>query len=126
MKNIVLILTLSLLISCASSASFQAFTTEKFTPTKNVDVFTTQKPERPYKEIGKIEVTEGLGGTEDMTKVAIEKAKDVGADAIIQLTESEIVTQVGVTKVGTTDVISSASVKTVVFIAIKYLEKASY
>jgi hypothetical protein len=78
----------------------------------------TERPTKPYKEIGRIEVTEGAGGGKDMISVAIKKAKEVGADGIILLTEKE---DTGYLLMN--NMVLPGTVKHLIFIAIKYVEK---
>lgn len=89
MRYVILIFLFFLLISCASSVVFQPYSSQRYAPTNDVQVYTIQKPDREYIEIGLIEVTEGSGGGADMLQVAIKKAKEIGADAIILMREDK-------------------------------------
>lgn len=117
MKKIILFFSLLMFISCASSVVYHPFT-GPYPKTTEVYVYMTEKPTKPYKEIGRIEVTEGAGGGRDMVQVAIKKAKEVGADGIILLSEEKDTGYIVMEKM-----ILPGTVKHLVFIAIKYVEK---
>ena len=57
MKNVALLFTLIVFISC-STTTFQPFTSQKYAPTKKVDLYTNEKPLQEYIEIGRIIVGE--------------------------------------------------------------------
>lgn len=118
MKRTILFFLLVTSISCASSVNYQSFTTIKYAPVSTVDVYMTEKPDQEYKEIGRIGVTEGLGGDGDMVKQAIKKAKKVGADGIILLEETK-----DTRYIVSEDMVIPASVKYLAFVAIKYIQK---
>lgn len=118
MKKIILCFSLLMFVSCASSVVYHPFT-GPYRQTTEVDVYMTEKPIKPYKEIGRIEVTEGAGGGKDMVSVAIKKAKEVGADGVILLTDKK---DTGYIVSG--NLILPGTVKHLVFIAIKYIEKS--
>ena len=44
-KNVALLFTLILFISC-STTTFQPFTSQKYAPTKKVDLYTSEKPRK--------------------------------------------------------------------------------
>lgn len=103
------------LISCVNSAVFQPYTSQRFAPTSDVMVYTTQKPDREYTEIGLIEVAEGAGGGGDMLQVAIKKAKEAGADALILMREDKDTCYLFID-----NMMIPGTVKKLTFVAIKY------
>ena len=115
MKNVSLLFTLILFISC-STTTFQPFTSQKYAPTKKVDLYTNEKPSREYIEIGRIIVGEdAFTGEKYLVKWALEKARKVGADGLIWVKEEKkfhAITIDGQLLAGDT--------KQVIFIAIKY------
>lgn len=114
MKNVALLFALILFISC-STTTFQPFTSQKYAPTRKVDLYTDEKPSREYIEIGRIIVGEdAFTGEKYMVKWAIEKARKVGADGLIWVRDAKTFYA---TKFYT------GEVKEIIFIAIKYKEK---
>ena len=124
MKKIFLFLTLLMFISCASGVIYQPLTDIKYSPTNKIDVFISKKPTRQYKEIGRINITEGLGGEGDMIQVAIKKTKEVGADEIILAADEKEMDYLvqDYPDIDSTMIIP-ASHKKLTFIAIKDVEK---
>lgn len=119
MKKAILCFSLLMFISCAGSVVYRPLTDEKYPYSKHVDVYTKEKPQKPYKEIGKIEVKGG-----DIIKAAIKKAKKVGADGIILASESKKIVYLSRRNPETqTSDISPETEVHALFIAIKYTEK---
>ena len=117
MKKIIVILLLAFLISCSSSVIFQSFDQAVYPPTQKVDIYTTEKPERDYTEIGRIVVKEGISGSQDMMTVAMKKAGEIGADGLILLSEDK---DTGYVVTG--NMILPGSFEKLIFVAIKYKE----
>ena len=103
------------LSGCASSVSFRPFGTETYPPSEKVEVFTIEKPTRPYDVIGQIVVNEGLGGGQDMMNVAIAKARAIGAHAIILTGDTP---ETGFVMIG--KIVHPASTERWVFLAVRW------
>ena len=82
MKKVFLFLGLLSLASCAASVYYQPIGSITYPPTKAVDVYTTEKPQGDFVEIGLI-VISTEGSEKIMMKKAIKKAMEIGADGII-------------------------------------------
>jgi hypothetical protein len=91
MKHALFVILVGLLTACTTSVSYRPFMAETFPPATSVEVFTDLKPDRPYTAIGQI-VVEGVGIERDMMKAAKEKAKAIGADAIIMTSDKPLTT----------------------------------
>lgn len=83
MKYAAILILISFALACTPSVSYRPLLTETFPPNVSVEVFTDSKPDRPYAAIGQIVVDEGARNGREMMKVAVDKAKAIGADAII-------------------------------------------
>ena len=82
-SSLSLFLILLLFLGCASTGVVLLDDTIKYTPSENVEIL-IEKPKRPYKVIAKLE-TKGIKGTSHTTILESmrQKAKSIGADAII-------------------------------------------
>ena len=89
MKHVLFIILVASLTACTTYVSYRPFLAETFPPTTSVDRLTDLKPDRPYMAIGQI-VVEGVGNDSDMRKAAVEKAKAIGADAIIMTSDKPL------------------------------------
>jgi hypothetical protein len=115
MRKLIVFMAIAFCMSCASTAIFQSLDEIRYQPTQRVEVFLTKMPTRSYTEIGRIEVSQGLNGTSDMIEVAVQKAKEIGADALILLTEDKETGYIAIS-----NMVLPASVQKLVFVAIKY------
>ena len=89
MNRFFILIAVLLLASCAtvSTKVVELQPAQKYPPTQNVEIF-MQKPGRPHVEIAFIEST---GTSEaDMLNDAREKARELGADAIVRLETERI------------------------------------
>lgn len=123
MKKAVLYLTLFMFISCASTpVIYHSLTDTNYPRTTEVDVYRKEKPTKEYIEIGKIEIKEKAEKENKIFELAIKKAKEVGADGIVlisQETQSDYIHLLKDTLTPGAEVV----VKRLIFIAIKYVEK---
>ena len=88
MRKLVLLFTLSVLIaSCAPQAKFLEYTEESFEPTSEVEIFHTRPPDEDYVEMGVISIQIKKQNENEVIVIVREKAKEIGADAIIILGE---------------------------------------
>ena len=85
------IILVASLTACTTSVNYRSFLAETFPPTTSVEVFTDSIPDRPNSAIGQI-VVEGVGNDSDMMKIAVKKAKAIGADAIIMTSDKPLTT----------------------------------
>ncbi|MDD4910111.1 MAG: hypothetical protein PHR44_05475 [Candidatus Omnitrophica bacterium] len=103
MKKVIALLALAVSINgCnylmygSSSVRFTKFTEAEYPPKtekEEISLFSTIKPDRPYKEIGIIKISKcasffGTGGTPHRIsdeRDMIKKAREVGADAVIDI-----------------------------------------
>ena len=84
--NRILIVCLSLVLcACAPSARFARYTEVSYPPTSDVEVLRTKPADRPYVELGEIRLRIKKSNEDDAILVLKEKAKEVGADAIVIL-----------------------------------------
>lgn len=123
MKKAVLCLTLFMFISCASTpVIYHPLSDANYPRTTEVDVYKKEKPTKEYIEIGKIEIKEKAEKESKIFELAIKKAKEVGADGIVlisQETQSDYIHLLKDTLTPGAEVV----VKRLIFIAIKYVEK---
>ncbi len=88
MKIINIILLLSLLLcGCGTTAKVMRYSTETYTPTQNVEVLRTKPVNREYVELGEVSVRLKKSTEENAVALLVEKAKEMGADAIIIIGE---------------------------------------
>jgi len=88
MKKIICIFGLSLfLIGCATKANVMRYTIETFPPTHHVEVFRSKVIDRDYIEIGEVSVRLKKSTKENAVALLVNKAKELGADAIILVGE---------------------------------------
>jgi len=80
-------LGLSVLVACAPTARFARYMDSSFPPTTDVEVLRTKPADRPYIELGEIRLQLKKSNEDDAILVLKEKAKEVGADAIVILGE---------------------------------------
>jgi len=121
MRVLLCCLVVLVMAGCAS-VKYTAFDGEVRQATASVDVYSTaERVERPYKEIGLI--TADKAGSDkdeaDLLKLAIEKARGIGADGIIlQATETttDHYTRVGI-------ILMESSKHVVRVLAIKYTDR---
>ena len=114
-----LLFSLFMFISCVSSVVYRPLIDEKYPYSDHIDVYTKEKPQKPYKEIGRIIVK-----SRDVVKDATKKAKEVGADGIILDSESKKTVYLyrRNPKTGESDISPETEVQAV-FTAIKYIEE---
>jgi len=88
MKKIFYIFILSLLfIGCTPRAKVMRYTTMKFPPTHNIEIFRSKIINKDYIEIGEVYIRLKKSTEENAIALLAEKAKEIGADAIIIMGE---------------------------------------
>jgi len=123
MKNAVLYITLFMFISCASTpVIYHPLSDTHYPRTTDVDVYKKEKPTKEYIEIGKIEIKDKAEKESKMYELAIKKAKEVGADGIVLISQE---TQKDYIHLLRDTITPGAEVvmKRMTFIAIKYVSK---
>jgi len=86
-RSLAIALGFSVLIACAPTARFARYTDLSFPSTTEVEVLRTKPADRPYIELGEIRLQLKKSNEDDAILVLREKAKEVGADAIVILGE---------------------------------------
>lgn len=87
--NIVLIiLTLLLLTGCARTVKYMAYTGQKYPPSTSVEVLRAKPISREFIELGELRLRISSRNEETAVLSLREKAKNIGADAIVILGES--------------------------------------
>jgi uncharacterized protein YigA (DUF484 family) len=86
-RSLVIALGLSALVACAPTARFARYTDSSFSSTTDVEVLRTKPADRPYIELGEIRLQLKKSNEDDAILVLKEKAKEVGADAMVILGE---------------------------------------
>ncbi len=76
-------------ISCASKpdVAYMKYTTNQYNPSNNVDVLHTYPNDRKYNELGKLSIKLKKSIREDAVLYMKDKAKSIGADAIVIIGE---------------------------------------
>ena len=110
-------------ISCASTpVIYQSLSDSRYPRTTEVDVYKKEKPTKEYIEIGKNEIKEKAEKESKIYELAIKKAKEVGADGIVlisQATQKDYIHLLRDTITPGAEVV----VKRMIFNAIKYIEE---
>lgn len=123
MKRVILYFILLFFISCASTpVIYHSLSKTSYPKTTKVDVYKEEKPSKAYIEIGRIEIKDKAEKESKIYELAIKKAKEVGADGIILISEE---TQQGYIQL-LKDTITPGGeevLKRLIFVAIKYVEK---
>lgn len=83
----VLAVALVFLVACAPTTRFARYTDVTYPPTTEVEVLRTQPADRPYVELGEIRLRLKRSNEDDAILILKEKAREVGADAIVILGE---------------------------------------
>ena len=88
-KLLFLLIVSTALISCATQPHVKTmrYTTDSFEPTNKVEVIQTKPVGRDYVEIGEVSIRLKRSTEENAVAYLVEKAKDLGADAIIIIGE---------------------------------------
>lgn len=123
MKKIILFITVLFFITCASPpVKYHPLSDVNYSRTTKVDVYKTEKPTQEYTEMGRIEVKGKEEKENELYELAIKKAKEIGADGIILISEKQDTELVDMLK---EEEIMGVQVplKQLIFMAIKYVEK---
>jgi len=100
-KTFIPIIFLLLLSSACHSVSFISYRDESYPASSSIEVFRSKSIEKEYIELGELSlrVKNGLFGNQDEVVLKLkEKAKEIGADAIIILgeeTEGNVIVPIG-------------------------------
>jgi len=128
MKKAILYLILIMFVSCATSSPvlYRPLGDARYPKTTTVDVYKAEKPSQEFTEIGNLEIKMEAHKEDAMYAAVIAKAKEIGADGIILLTDEMVMELVQVprnidNRQGT-DAIEK-EFKHLVFTAIKYSDK---
>jgi hypothetical protein len=117
MKKLLAILLL-LTVSCIKPPSVQVmrFIEESFPQTQNVEVLRTAPSEKEYVEIGEISLRVGSANRPNAILQISEKAKELGADAIILMGERNT----GAVALPMGNAMTAVTLQEIYVIAIKY------
>ena len=90
-RPILSLLFIFLLQACSPNIRFLEYTSERYKPTQHVDVLHSKIPDRDYIELGIISVPAKIApidkGSRNPIDHLVEKAKSIGADAVLILGE---------------------------------------
>ena len=75
-------------LGCTPKVHVNTFSAESYPPTTEVEIFSTQRPDRKYLEIAELEVVNEYGRQAQFQALR-EKAMAIGADAVILTPEAE-------------------------------------
>jgi hypothetical protein len=75
------------LIACVPTVRVVRYTNEVYSPTTNVEVLRIKPPDRQYIELGELEIK---STRDDAVQYLVQRAKEIGADAIILMPEKSI------------------------------------
>ena len=88
MKQFAIIASLFLsLTACAPQIRFMRYTSSDYLPTTNVEVLQIKPPNRLFKELGVFSVRLNKRTEENAVLYLVERAREIGADAIVILGE---------------------------------------
>jgi len=113
--GILLVCLTTILVGCSPSVRVIRYNNKVYTTTTAVDVFRTKPPDRRYDEIGELEVKSKY---DDAVELLVEKAKEIGADAIILMGDR----QSGALAVPIGELVYAKSIMKLWAVAIKYKE----
>lgn len=117
--NLIIILVISLFLSAWYSVDFIKYSEETYSATTSVDVFRNKPVDREYIELGELSlrVKKGIFSNQESVVLKLkEKAKEIGADAIIILgeeSEGSVIVPIG-------DLYTSVDKRYIIAIAIRY------
>ena len=117
--NLIIILVISLFLSACYSVDFIKYSEETYSATTSVDVFRNKPVDREYIELGELSlrVKKGIFSNQESVVLKLkEKAKEIGADAIIILgeeSEGSVIVPIG-------DLYTSVDKRYIIAIAIRY------
>jgi hypothetical protein len=84
MKQFAIIASLFLsLTACAPQIRFMRYTSSDYLPTTNVEVLQIKPPNRLFKELGVFSVRLNKRTEENAVLYLVERAREIGADAIV-------------------------------------------
>lgn len=86
-RLIVFVITAVLLTGCAQPIKFARYTETTYPPTTEVEVLRTKPADRAYVELGEIRLRLKRSNEEDAILLIKQKAREVGANAIVILGE---------------------------------------
>jgi len=117
-KYVVIFVAFLFLVSCAPKPKINVmrYTTDSFRPTNHIDVLHTKPVEKDYMEIAEISIRLNKKTREYGVAYLKEKAKQLGADAIILLGERSR----GAVAVPVGSMLLAVPLKDICAIAIKY------
>ena len=88
MKQFPIIAALFLqLTACAPQTRFMRYTSSDYPPTTNVEVLKIKPPNKHFKELGLLSVRLDKRTEENAVLYLVERAREIGADAIVILGE---------------------------------------
>ena len=118
MKNLITIIFVTLLfLSCSPSVNFMKYIEDNYPPTNSVEVLRKKPVEKEFVELGELSLRIKKSNQEEAVLFLKEKAKEIGADAIILLgedSEGSVIVPIG-------NLYISVDRKSINAIAIKYL-----
>ena len=115
-KLICSLIVTSFFIGCAPQVKVMRYTTETFQPTSKIEVFHTKQIGRDYIEIGEVSIRLKKSTEENAVAYLNEKAKKLGADAIIIMGERSK----GAVAMPVGNMVVAVPIKELYAIAIKY------
>ncbi len=116
MKILIIIIAALLLCGCSPSVNFMKYTENTYPPTNSVEVLRNKPVSQEYTELGELSLKIKKSNEEEAVLKLKEKAKEIGADAIILLgenSEGSVLVPVG-------NLYASVDMRYIKVIAIKY------
>lgn len=116
MKYLIIFFIALLFYSCSPSVNFMRYSEKTYPPTNSVDVLRNKPVEKEYFELGELSLKIKKSNQDEAVIQLKEKAKEIGADAIIILgeeSEGSVIVPIG-------NLYASVDRKSIKAIAIKY------
>ena len=117
-KKIIIFFLLIIFYSCSPSVNFMRYNEDIYPPTNSVEVLRSKPVSRDYIELGELSLKIKKSNQNEAVLKLKEKAKEIGADAIILLgenSEGSVLVPVG-------NLYASVDMRYIKAIAIKYKE----
>lgn len=116
MKSLIIFFIALLFYSCSPIVNFMKYSEDIYPPTNSIEVLRNKPIEKEYVELGELSLKIKKSNQEEAVLLLKEKAKEIGADAIIILgeeSEGSVIMPIG-------NLYASVDRKSIKAVAIKY------
>ena len=117
-KPILILFVLIFISGCSPSVNFMKYSEDTYLPTNSIEVLRNKPVEKKFVELGELSLKINKSNQEEAVLLLKEKAKEIGADAIIILgeeSEGSVIVPIG-------NLYASVDRKSIKAIAIKFIK----